>query len=89
MPDNDAPIQLTSMSSAFDRMFPTLKPVQIERAAAHGRRRSIQAGEVLVEAGTPNTRVFFVTRGHPEIVRQPGTDEQIDAISFVHRVLQE
>jgi thioredoxin reductase (NADPH) len=77
MPGDDAPIQLTSMSSAFDRMFPTLKPVQIERAAAHGRRRSVQAGEVLVEAGTPNTPVFIVTRGHLEIVRPPETDEHI------------
>src|SRR5262249_9198324 len=39
--------------------------------------RSVQAGEVLVEPGIPNTRVFIVTTGHVEIVRPPGTDERL------------
>jgi hypothetical protein len=41
MRDPDVPIQLTSMASAVERMFPKLKPEQIERAAAHGHARVV------------------------------------------------
>src|SRR5688572_12081606 len=77
MSDPDPPIQLTSMASAAERMFPTLKPEQIARAAAHGHMRLVQTGEVLVEAGTQNTRFFIVRTGRLEIVRSPGPDEQV------------
>ena len=79
MSDADRPIQLTSMASAAERMFPTLKPEQIERVAAHGRIRQVQDGEILVEAGAQNTRFFIVRTGRLEIVRPPGTDELIVA----------
>ena len=79
MPDPDPPIQLTSIASAAERMFPKLKPEQIERAAAHGHIRRVQEGEVLVEAGAQNTRFFIVRTGRLEIVRPPGTDEHLVA----------
>src|SRR5437867_4517570 len=79
MSDPDPPIQLMSMASAAERMCPTLKPEQIARAAAHGRIRAVQAGEVLVEAGTQNTRFFIVRTGRLDIVRPPGTDEHFVA----------
>ena len=60
-----------------ERLFPTLTPDQIERAAAHSRTRTVQHGEVLIEAGTPNTRVFIVRTGQLEIVRPSETAEQI------------
>src|SRR5262249_27453742 len=63
---------VTSMASAAERMFPTLKPNQMERAAAHGRICTVQAGEVLVEAGMQNTRFFIVRTGRLQIVRPPG-----------------
>jgi len=79
MADNVPPIQLMSMTSAAERMFPTLKPEQVERVAVHGYLRQVQAGQVLVEAGQPNTRFFIVKTGQLEIVRPPGTDEQLVA----------
>jgi thioredoxin reductase (NADPH) len=79
MVDSVPPIQLMSMASAAERMFPILKPEQIDRAASHGYLRQVQAGQVLVEAGQPNTRFFIVKTGQLEIVRPPGTDEQFVA----------
>src|SRR5215813_115309 len=73
------PIQLTSMASAADRMFPILKPEQIERVAGHGHILPVQVGDVLVEAGAQKTRFFVVRTGRLEIVRPPGTDEQFVA----------
>src|SRR5947199_3831724 len=75
----DPPIQLTSMASAAERMFPILKPEQIERVAGHGRIHPVQVGDVLVEAGAQNTRFFVVRTGRLEIVRPPGTDKQFVA----------
>jgi thioredoxin reductase (NADPH) len=77
MSNPDPPIQLTSMASAAERMFPKLKPEQIERASAHGRTRVVQSGEVLVEVGTQNTRFFIVRTGRLEIVRSPGQGEVV------------
>jgi len=56
-------------SSGVERMFPKLTPAQLERIAAHGRSRSIQAGEVLVEPGQPIVRFYVITEGQVEIVR--------------------
>src|SRR5262245_53003221 len=79
MADTLPPTQFVSMASAAERMFPTLKPEQIERVAAHGRVRFVHDGEVLVEAGTPNTRLFTVKTGQLEIVRHFGADKQFVA----------
>jgi thioredoxin reductase (NADPH) len=68
------PIQLTSMVSAAERMFPTLTPEQIVRAAAHGHVLTVQRDEILVEAGMKNTRLFIVKTGRLEIVRPLGTE---------------
>src|SRR5436309_1343870 len=38
-----------NLASRADQMFPKLTPNQIERVAAHGRRRQVTEGEVLVE----------------------------------------
>ena len=75
----DPPIQVMSFTSAVERMFPSLKPDQIDRLAAHGRVRSVEPGQVLVEAGTLNTRFFTVRAGRLLIVREPGANEQIVA----------
>lgn len=75
MPDPDPPIQLVSMSAPAERIFPTLTPEQIERAAAHGHIRPVHDNEVLVEAGAANTRFFIVRTGRLQIVRPQGTDE--------------
>ena len=73
-----------SRSSAARRLvslrhiFPSLTPVQIARIKARGRVRPIAAGEVLLEAGAPATRMFVVTSGRLEVVRL-GHAEQLVA----------
>ena len=79
MVDSDPPIEVTSMASAAERMFPTLKPEQMERAAAHGRIRAVQTGEILVQPGAPNTRFFIVKSGRLRFLRPPEMGAQLVA----------
>ena len=79
MTDMAVPIALT-LSSGIERVFPTLTPAQIKRIAAHGRSRSISAGEVLVEAGAHVVPFFVVTAGRIEAVRPSGTTETLVAV---------
>jgi thioredoxin reductase (NADPH) len=76
MTDQTLPLALT-LPSGIERMFPTLTPAQVERIAAHGRVRSIQAGEVLVEPGQQIVPFFVVMAGQIEIVRPSGTAETL------------
>jgi hypothetical protein len=46
-----APAIATPSAAHRDAMFPALTPAQLARVAAHGKRRPIAAGEVLVEVG--------------------------------------
>jgi thioredoxin reductase (NADPH) len=61
-------------------MFPTLTEAQVARIAAHGHKRQVQRGEVLVEAGERTTRFFVVTAGQIEIVRLKDETEEIVAV---------
>ena len=73
----DPPIPLTGKSQA-ERMFPTFTPAQLVRIAAHGRRRQVQEGEVLFEAGDPAPSFFVVVSGQVEILRgSSGTEELV------------
>ena len=76
MTDTTVPLALT-LPSGIERMFPTLTPAQVARIAAHGRVRSIQAGEVLVEPGQQIVPFFVVTAGQIELVRPSGTTETL------------
>src|SRR5438067_408796 len=76
MSDTDPPVLLTITASA-EQMFPTLKPAQIERAAAHGHPRRVESGEILVEAGAKGAPFFIVKSGRLALVRQSGADEQL------------
>jgi len=67
------------LTAALDRLFPTLASAQIARIAAHGDRRQVQRGEVLVEAGE-NPRFFVVTAGNIEIVRPARGTEEVVAV---------
>jgi thioredoxin reductase (NADPH) len=66
-------------SARVCQMFPTLTPAQIARIAAHGRRRPIQRGEVLFEAGTEVIPFFVVVKGRIEILRPTGAGEALVA----------
>jgi thioredoxin reductase (NADPH) len=77
--DAHAPVPLT-LGSRPDHVFPTLTAAQIARVAAHGRRREIHEGEVLVEAGAQATPFFVVTAGRVEVVRPAGPAETLVAL---------
>jgi thioredoxin reductase (NADPH) len=49
--------------SRTEHLFPTLTAAQIARIAAHGRRRSIASGDVLVEVGDGVIPFFVVLSG--------------------------
>jgi hypothetical protein len=44
-----------------EHIFPTLTATQIARVSTHGKKRAVQAGEVLVEPGDSNFPFFLVT----------------------------
>ena len=58
-----------------DQAFPELTPAQIDRVAARGRTRRIEAGEVLVAVGKPTPRFFVVRSGTIEAIQQTGNGE--------------
>src|SRR5205814_5553197 len=58
------------------QMFPRLTPTQINRIASIGRRRDVNAGEVLFEVGEQNTHFFVVLAGAIDIVRPIGDREE-------------
>jgi len=66
-----------TLTSGNERMLPTLAQAQLDRLAAHGRSRSIQAGEVLVEPGQQIVPFFVVTEGQVEVVRPSGGVETL------------
>jgi thioredoxin reductase (NADPH) len=76
MTDKTLPLALT-LPSGVERMFPTLTSAQLERVAAHGRVRSIQAGEVLVEPGQQIVPFYVLTAGQVEVVRPSGNSETL------------
>jgi len=65
-----------------ERMFPTLTPAQLARAAAHGRQREVGTGELLLEPGGANKRLFVVRRGAVEIVR-PGAGGVVEQVAVL------
>ena len=54
-------------SSRIEKIFPKLTAAQIDRIAAHGRIRSVQDGEVLIEQGDTSVPFFVVITGEVEI----------------------
>ncbi len=62
-----------------DHVFPTLTDHQIARVAAHGRRREVAEGDVLVDVGDSSIPFFVLTRGELQAVRPlpDGRDELV------------
>src|SRR4026208_1624380 len=60
-----------------EKIFPKLTPAQIDRIALHGRTRSVQSGEVLLEQGDTSVPFFAVITGEVEIVRPFGAYETL------------
>ena len=68
-----------------DRLFPTLTPAQIARVEAHGRRRVVASGEVLIEVGDRPIPFFVVLSGELQVLRPSAGAE---ALIVTHRAGQ-
>jgi thioredoxin reductase (NADPH) len=79
MSDAATPIPITQ-GAREERIFPTLTSEQIARVAQHGRMRSIEAGQVLVEAGDAVVPFYVVTAGRVEVVRLDRSGETLVAV---------
>jgi len=71
-----APTTNLRLKSPPEHVFPKLTPAQMDRVAAHGRRRRVEDGEVLLEMGESG-KIFVVTAGSIETVRMVGDVEEI------------
>ena len=80
-PDTSLPLQPTAPSRA-EHLFPTLTAAQIARIEAHGRRRAIARGDVLVEVGDRIVPFFVVVSGEVQVLRPSGSTE---TLIVVHR----
>src|SRR5438093_677924 len=78
MSDSRRGLPLTK--SNRDKIFPKLTSVQISRIEPHGRIRSTQPGEVVIEQGDTSVPFFVVITGEIEIVRPFGTQETLITI---------
>jgi thioredoxin reductase (NADPH) len=63
--------------SHVEKIFPKLTSAQIDRIAAHGRMRSVQPGEVLIEQRDTSIPFFVVIKGELENVRPLGAYETL------------
>lgn len=52
-----------------EALFPTLTDDQMERLTAYGTKRTITAGDVLVESGDPHPNAFVILHGAIDAVR--------------------
>ncbi len=67
-------------NSRVEKIFPKLTPAQIGRIAAHGRTRSVQPDDVLIDQGDTSVPFFVVISGEVEIVRPLGGLETLVTI---------
>jgi len=76
----DSPSPLQPSAARADHVFPTLTEAQLARIAAHGKRRAVQRGEILIEAGDHVVPFFVVTAGALEVVRIAGNTQTLVAL---------
>jgi thioredoxin reductase (NADPH) len=74
---SDPPVRFKTVISTAERLFPTLKPEQMGRAAAHGRLRQLREGEILADSGERNAPFFIIKSGEVEAVRPLGAGEHV------------
>jgi thioredoxin reductase (NADPH) len=80
---NALPLSASIPEERRNLLFPTLSAAQSKRIAAHGSRRSVRPGEVLVEQGEQATKFFVVSSGEVEIVR-PTCDDEEEIVAIHH-----
>jgi thioredoxin reductase (NADPH) len=66
-----------SIAPREDQLWPTLTQSQIARVAKHGNLRSLQPGDVVLEAGQKEYPFFVVTEGELAVVRPSCDGEQL------------
>src|SRR5689334_8972250 len=74
---SNTPRGIPLTKSHIEKIFPKLTPIQIDRIELHGRTRSVQSGEVLLEQGDTSVPFFVVITGEVEIVRPFGAHETL------------
>ena len=72
----DLPLFKATASPA-ERLFPLLKPEQMDRLAAYGVLRRVQTGEALTHSGERNAPFFVIKSGRLELVRSTGAGESV------------
>ena len=78
--DPEVPRRPTA-SPPEERIFPTLTTEQIGRIAAHGHRRTIARGDVLVEVGDKVVPFFVLLSGEVQVLRPAdGTETLIVSV---------
>lgn len=76
----DVNVQRGLPGSSPDEMFPVLTSGQQARVLAHGRARTVAAGEVLVQPNDQPKKFFFVIAGRLEIFRLRGNTAEVFAV---------
>jgi len=66
-----------SVAPQEEQVFPVLTPAQIARLETHGNRRTVQRGEVLIEAGAQHYPLMVVLSGELEAVRNSCAGEEL------------
>src|SRR5436190_1736810 len=76
----DADDALAPPGSTPSEMFPVLTSAQQARVLAHGRRRTVEQGEIVVELNEHVTKVFVVVSGRLHILQVSNNQEHLVAI---------
>lgn len=79
MPDSDQAVSPPPGSTPSE-MFPVLTAAQQTRVLAHGRRRTVEQNEIVVEVNEPVTKVFLVVSGRLHALQVSDNQEHIVAI---------
>jgi thioredoxin reductase (NADPH) len=66
-----------SVAPREEQVFPVLTAAQVARLEAHGTRRTVQRGEVLIEAGAQRYPLLIVVSGELEVVRNSCAGEEL------------
>src|SRR5712671_4934739 len=66
-----------SFAPQEEQVFPVLTPAQLARVEAHGKRRTVKPGEILMEAGAQHYPLFVVIAGGLEAVRNTCSGEDV------------
>ena len=74
--DSDVP----TAGSTPSEMFPVLTSVQQARVLAHGQRRNVEPGDIVVELNERITKVFIVISGQMHVLQIANKQEHVVAI---------